>query len=287
MEKIKYIKFVIIALFIGLGVMSCMDDDWSAPDNETAPFGNNNLEETNVITIAELKSMYSSTLDNQNDTARITDDIQIKVRVTGNDMGGNIYNEIAVADSTGAILICINQSGLFGYLAVGQEILVDLKDLYIGTYGYQAQIGTPYTNSSGRTFPSRMNKTVWQEHFKLIGDPDTSAIEIEEFDVNQMNNSTYRKENCGKLMVVKGVKLTQATGTNTFAPDDEADGGNGVSRVLNGNSNFVVRTSTYADFAANVMPTETLDIVGIFTRYGNYWQILMRTEDDYQLSSSN
>lgn len=76
---------------------------------------------------------------------------------------------MAVDDGTGAILICISQGGLFGYLPVGQEILVNLKDLYIGTYGYQPQIGTPYTNASGKTFPSRMNKTVWQQHFKLMG----------------------------------------------------------------------------------------------------------------------
>lgn len=284
MKNIKYIKLAMCALAIGLSVTSCMDEDWNDPTGETSPFGNNELQETNVITIAELKDMYSAALAKQNDTARIKDNVQIKARVTGNDIGGNIYNQVAVDDGTGAILICVAQGGLFGYMPVGQEILVNLKDLYIGTYGYQPQIGTPYTNKSGKTFPSRMNRTVWQEHFKLMGAADASKIDTVEFDLSKVKDANYMKENCGKLMIAKGVKLSDADGKKTFAPEDEKDAGNGVSRTINGNSNFVVRSSTYADFAGTVMPKEKVDLIGIFTRYSSTWQILMRSDSDFRLS---
>lgn len=272
------------ALVLGLSVTSCMDEDWNDPTGETSPFGNNNLQETNVITIAELKDMYSAALAKQNDTARIKDNVQIKARVTGNDIGRNIYNQVAVDDGTGAILICVAQGGLFGYMPVGQEILVNLKDLYIGAYGYQPQIGSPYTNKSGKTFPSRMNRTVWQEHFKLMGAADASKIDTVEFDLSKVKDADYMKENCGRLMIVKGVKLSDADGKKTFAPEDEKDAGNGVSRTINGNSNFVVRSSTYADFAGTVMPKEKVDLIGIFTRYSSTWQILMRSDSDFRLS---
>lgn len=282
MKTIKYLKLALAAFVLGTAMTSCMDDDWNDPTGDIAPYGNNNLQETRVVTIAELKDMFSSTLNNQNDTARITEDIQIKARVTGNDIGGNIYNEIAVDDGTGGILICISQGGLWGYLPVGQEILVSLKDLYIGTYGYQPQIGMPYTNSSGRTFPSRMNRTLWNEHFKLIGAPDASKVDTLEFDLNKVNDSDYMKENCGRLMIAKGVTLTEANGYKTFAPEDEKDAGNAVSRLVNGNSNFVVRSSTYADFAGTPMPVGKVDLIGIFTRYGTTWQILMRSDTDFK-----
>lgn len=274
------------ALVLGLSVTSCMDDDWNDPTGDTSPFGNNNLQETNVVTIAQLKAMYANTLKNQNDTAKIKDDIQIKARVTGNDIGGNIYNEVAVDDGTGAILICVAQGGLFGYMPVGQEILVNLKDLYIATYGYQPQVGTPYTNSSGKTFPSRMNRTVWQEHFKLMGAADASKISTMEFDLSKAKDSKYMEENCGRLMTVRGVRLKDANGTKTFAPEAEKDAGNGVSRAIQGftDREFVVRSSTYADFAGTVMPQEKMDITGIFTRYGTTWQILMRSGSDFKIS---
>ena len=275
-----------LTLVLGLSATSCMDEDRNDPTGETAPYGNNDIQETNVISIADLKAKYASTLANQNDTARITDNLQIKARVTGNDIGGNIYSEVAVDDGTGAILICISQGGLFGYLPVGQEILVDLKDLYIGTYGYQPQIGTPYTNASGRTFPSRMNKTVWQQHFKLMGAADASKIDTLEFDISKVKDQNYLKENCGKLMIIKNVKLAEANGERTFAPEKDKDAGNGVNRTIQGlsSSQIVIRSSTYADFAGTVMPQENLDITGIFTRYSNTWQILMRSDTDFKLA---
>ena len=265
MKTLKYIKLAMAALAVSMTVTSCMDDDWNDPTGDTAPYGNNNLQETNVVTIAELKDMYDYALSEQTDTAKITEDIQIKARVTGNDVGGNIYNQIAVDDGTGGILICINRGGLWGYLPVGQEILVSLKDLYIGTYGNQPQIGTPYTNSSGYTSPSRMNHTLWLEHVKLIGTADPSAVEPIEFDISKLNDDEYMEENCGRLMTIKGVTLPQANGERTFAPEDAEQSGNAVNRMISGMQNMVVRTSTYADFAGTVMPEGKVDITGIFT----------------------
>lgn len=272
-------------------VTSCMDDDWNDPTGDTASYGNNDLQETNVVTIANLKNTYFGNTDNANDTVRITDDVQIKGIVTANDIEGNIYNEICVEDATGGILVCISQGGLCGYLPVGQEILIDLKDLYIGHYGSQPQIGTPYTNSSDRTFPSRMNRTLWQTKFKLIGTADASKVQPAEFDLSKIADKDYIKANCGRLMTVKGVKMAEADGKKVWASEAEKDNGNGVSRTIevNGraNTNFVVRSSTYADFAASVMPQGKINITGLFTvyatqpdRYGYTWQILLRQASD-------
>ena len=269
-------------LLLGLSVNSCMDDDWDNPTGDIPPYGNNDLQETNVVTIAELKDMYSFALQEQTDTARITENVQIKARVTGNDVGGNIYNQIAVDDGTGALLICINFGGLWSYMPVGQEILVDLKDLYIGTYGNQPQIGTPYTSNSGYTSPSRMSHTLWNEHFKLLGEADASKVDTLEFDMSKVDDTEYMEENCGRLMVVRGITLPQANGERTFAPADAATSGNAVNRMVSGTTKLVVRTSTYADFAGTAMPEGKVDIVGIFTRYRDTWQILMRQDGDFK-----
>ena len=177
MKKIKYIKFLVAALLLGSVATSCMDDDWNTPNSVAAPFGNNNIAEDagKIITIKYLKAKTVDKLPASvaGDTIKITEDWQLKVRVTGNDIQGNIYNEVAVEDEDGeALLICIQKSGLFGILPVGQEILVNLKDLYIGIYGNNVQIGTPYTNTKGLTFPSRMPFNTWNEHFKILGDAD-------------------------------------------------------------------------------------------------------------------
>ncbi len=298
MKKIKYIKFLVAALLLGSVATSCMDDDWNTPNSVAAPFGNNNITEDagKLITIKELKAQTVDKLPASvaNDTIRITEDWQLKVRVTGNDIQGNIYNEVAVEDESGeGLLICIQKSGLFGILPVGQEILVNLKDLYIGIYGNNVQIGTPYTNSSGRTFTSRMPFNTWNEHFKILGNADASKVVPEEFDVTKLKDEAYVKSHRGKLMTLKNVEMDKADGTLTWAPEADKDAGNGVSRTvkINGKAQslMVVRSSTYADFAALAMPKGKVNLTGIFTvyatnpsRYGYTWQILLRSIDDVE-----
>lgn len=298
-------KYILIASVCAL-MTGCMagedygfDTDWSAPNTDNA-YGNPEIQETNVITVKELLDRYVNPMTAANDTTMIREDVQIKVIVTGNDIEGNIYNEVAVKDETGAILICIAQGGLYGYLPVGKEILVDLKGLHIGLYGNQPQIGVAYTNASGKTFPSRMNRNIWQKHFKYVDAGFTHEVAPEEFDVTRMQDVEYVKACRGKLMTVKGVEMAEADGVKVWASDAEKDAGNGVSRSIavdgqvpmNGNyASFVVRSSTYADFAAQVMPTGKINLTGIFTVYANdpkkwgyTWQILLREDTDVEIA---
>ena len=78
MNILKYTRLALVAITLGTVNVSCMDEDWDDPTGNTYPYGNNNLQETNVVTIANLKDMYSHALIEQTDTARITEDIQRK-----------------------------------------------------------------------------------------------------------------------------------------------------------------------------------------------------------------
>lgn len=298
MKKMKYIKFLVAALLLGGIAASCMDDDWNDPTGENAPFGNNNIvEETSkIVTIKELKAKTVDKFEASvaNGLVEITEDWQLKARVTGNDIQGNIYNEVTVEDESGeGLLICIQKGGLYGFLPVGQEILVNLKGLYIGLYGNNVQIGMPYTNSSGRTFPSRMAFNIWNEHFKILGTADASKVQPEEFDVTKLKDVAYIKSHRGKLMTLKNVEMAKADGKLAWAPEADKDAGNGVSRTvkINGKAQslMVVRSSSYADFAAKAMPTGKVNLTGIFTvyatnpsKYGYTWQILLRSDSDIE-----
>lgn len=288
MKNIKYLLMLVLACSLFTG---CMDDDWDTPNAEALnkAYGNQEIAETNVITIGSLKEQYESVINaSTNSYEQITEDVQIKGRVVGNDIGGNIYNEVSIDDGTGAILICISQGGLFSYLPVGQEIVVDLKGLYIGGYGKQAEIGMPYTNAKGNSYVSRMSRILWNKHFKLTGVADASKVVAEEFDVSKRTKEEYFTANNGKLMTIKNVEFTNADGKTTFAPSNEKDAANSVNRGLSQNgkpiatSSIVVRTSSYADFAAKQLPTGKLNITGVFTRYRTTWQILIRDERDIQ-----
>lgn len=291
-----------MALVMGLGLTSCMDDDWKAPSGDTPAYGNNTLQEKNVISIDELKTKYGVTKNMINDTVRIDDGIQIKGVVTGNDAEGNIYNEIALQDETGGILVCIAQGGLCGQIQVGQEILIDLGGLYIGAYRSQPQIGVPYTSTSASgaksTYPSRIARAEWQTRFKLIGKPDATKLVAKEFDYESLKgNETELYKYAGCLVKATGVGFAKADGKTTYAPKSEgASTGYGVMRAFKNMSTgkdyttneFGVRTSCYSDFAAEKLPEGKLTVTGILTcyksqtKYNATAQILMRQQSDVQ-----
>lgn len=291
-----------MALVMGLGLTSCMDDDWKAPSGDTPAYGNNTLQEKNVISIDELKTKYGITKDMINDTVRIDDGIQIKGVVTGNDAEGNIYNEIALQDETGGILVCIAQGGLCGQMQVGQEILIDLGGLYIGAYRSQPQIGVPYTSTSASgaksTYPSRIARAEWQTRFKLIGKPDAKKLVAKEFDYESLKgNETELYKYAGCLVKATGVGFAKADGKTTYAPKSEgASTGYGVMRAFKNmttgkdytTNEFGVRTSCYSDFAAEKLPEGKLTVTGILTCYKSQTkykataQILMRQQSDVQ-----
>lgn len=291
-----------MALVMGLGLTSCMDDDWKAPSGDTPAYGNNTLQEKNVISIDELKTKYGITKDMINDTVRIDDGIQIKGVVTGNDAEGNIYNEIALQDETGGILVCIAQGGLCGQMQVGQEVLIDLGGLYIGAYRSQPQIGVPYTSTSASgaksTYPSRIARAEWQTRFKLIGKPDATKLVAKEFNYESLKgNETELYKYAGCLVKATGVGFAKADGKTTYAPKSEgASTGYGVMRAFKNmttgkdytTNEFGVRTSCYSDFAAEKLPEGKLTVTGILTcyksqkKYNATAQILMRQQSDVQ-----
>ena len=265
----------------GMMLASCMGDSYADPDMvETIPappYGNNLLREKNVVTIAQLKSEYKTAITGGG-YKLIDKPMMIKGYITGNDISGNLYQQVALQDATGAILVDINGGGLYGYLPVGQEILIDLNGLYIGSKGKQAQIGGIYTNlKTGATYVGKMDRPTWQKHFKLLDEPDASNVKAEVFDLSKATDATYLDENAGKLMTIKGVKFTSANGKTPWAAKDET-----TNQSLKGISSntVVVRTSGYARFANAILPDGAYDITGIFTRYNNTWQIIIRNTDD-------
>ena len=188
-----------------------------------------------------------------------------------------------ISRSKAAIIIAVNEGGLFGHLAEGQEILVNLKGLYIGGYRKMPEIGYPYNGNS----IGRMQKDIWEKHYKLIGSPDTTVIKAVDF--NSIKGDM--NDNCGKLVTLRGITFSSADGKATFTTGSSV--GNAVNQTLDGyGSNVVIRTSTYADFAAMVLPYDatakkklSADITGIATRYNNTWQILIRKTSDIKINN--
>ena len=274
-------RYMFLAIAItSMGLTSCMDKDWEAPQFDEPLYGNNSImkeEGDKVITIGELKEKYSSLINASTDGVKeITDDWQLQVVVNGNDEGGNLYKQISVQDPTGAIIVGINGSNLYPYMPVGQQLLINLKGLHIGGYRKQAQIGALYNGSSSI---GRMDTDVWEQHVRLLKKGEIEAkVDTVDFDENADKFILS-----GRIVKLSGVTIS-GEGTQVLAPEDGSVtlSSNCANRLINGKSSLVLRTSSYSKFANRAIPKGKADVYGVCTRYNNTWQILMRTESDLQ-----
>jgi hypothetical protein len=273
----KNLKYFIFAAVCGL-FAACQNGDWDEPNVTTAPYGNNDIQEKNVITIKQLIDKYPNVFASTDQNALIEEDIQIKGWVTGNDVGGNLYKQFCLQDATRGIIIAVNQGGLCGFLPTGQEILVNLKGLHIGGYRKQPELGAPYNGSS----IGRMSKDLWNSHYKVLSNVNNlNPNVIAPVEFSEIMND--KDANCAKLVKLTNVSFPEADGKTTFAPQGESNTNRSI--VYNGKdqgTGVVVRTSSYADFAGMKLPQGTGNLYGIATRYNNVWQILIRQTKDIE-----
>lgn len=281
MKKIKYFLMAAICTLFA----SCMGNSYAETDETMpSPYGNNDLTETNVISIAELKTKFATPINTDYREGlsyqQVSENLQIKGIVTSSDIAGNIYNEIVIQDKTGAIIISTGQSGVYAILPIGTEILVDLKDLYVGNYGKQAHIGVPTKNAKGLTSIGRISRIVWNQHYKILS--SSNAVEAEEFANGSSTTNWSLEHESGKLGVIRNVSFKSSTPfvNGTFA--DPKGGAGSVSWTLNeqDGKKVIVYNSNFAKFANVKVPSGKVNITGIFKRFNNQWEIIIRSLED-------
>jgi hypothetical protein len=211
-------------------------------------------------TIAELKAQFTA------DLTEITDDIVIKGVVTSSDETGNIYKKFYIQDETGAISIAVNAKELYKTYQPGQEVFVECKGLYVGTYGGVLQIGQKYINTKTNvTQIGQMTDAQARTHIFFKQDPGALVTPI----VTDIASITPDMQD--KLITIKNVTFTNG-GKNSYAADKV-----NTSEELkdaNGNS-IIVYTSGYATFASTILPTGPVTITAILSQFKGTWQLLI------------
>ena len=271
MKAIKYLSILALSLFAA----SCMNE-FDEPKFSDPVFGNNEIGEA-THTIAELKAKYNSTITG-NSVQKINEDIVIEGVVVANDESGNVYKQFIINDATGAMVIGVNDVGLYAMVPKGQRVRIACKDLHIGGYGKMAQIGGLYNGKVGR-----MNRYIYPQHVRLMGIPDPTQPEMQPTLIDESFFTNDNKNNLATFVRLENVSITEANGTELWAPEELKNSSNVVERHIKiGKTNVVLRMSTYADFANEAIPTGSLNINGVMTRYNDYWQFVISHTTDIE-----
>lgn len=260
----KYIHSIFSVIIVALLFAGCD----LTPDVAPVPTFNGSAN----TTIAELLAMHEiGSLDSYIHLSEDSADIVICGIVTTSDRHGNCYKYINIEDGTGGIQIKINNSALFNKYQVGQRVYVKCNGLDLGDYRKLPQLGY-WANDAMQPIPSaKANQYIYCDGVPVSVEPQLVMTSIP--NANDIPDSWYNRlvklENC---YFVEGGMATYCDPNAATSRDIKmADG-----------TTVVMRTSNYADFINEMLPTGNGNLVGILTRYNNTVQIVIRDLDDVQ-----
>ena len=277
------------------GLMSCNKFDYDTPDVNHDIYSSDSEAEGCTTTLGELKSTYKGVMadeSNRNRWTYIEDDVIFDGYVCANDISGNLYQSIYVRKGNDCIAVGINDNSLWCTYPVGTHVKINLKGLYIGSYGNLAKIGTPYTTSGGNKRLGGMPKFKAKSNIEIIGF-DNTVYEVQPIEINKSwldnNNSNDNMHKwCPMLVHVTNAEIHGFNKRKVYAVYDDRDAGNGVNDTIyiNG-TKYILRQSALSDFSSDTIPTGKVDVTAILTRYSTTWQLTLRERGDVKPTEYN
>lgn len=278
--RIIFKYMVAAATFLAATVVAGCKDDSDPPAPEVP-----DTERLPNTSIAELKEAYWNDATNHIATVGLNgadEHVVVSGRVISSDATANITQCLIVQDATGALAIRINADSLFQQYSIGQEVVIDVTDMYIGRYRGLQQLGFPdYSAGRGR-YPAPMSHDFFALHSRLNGSPNPVDIDTITVTLPALTSSPeVLRRMQSRLVRIDNVRFSEG-GRAAFGIAGE----NVADRILldSANNTLAVRTSGKATFADETLPEGPFDIVGILsysdTGTDAAWHLLIRSTDD-------
>lgn len=259
-----YISLLFGLIALGQIFTSCDMRNYDVPELEVPEYVNKKGLE--FITIAQVKAMDPAFNTATYDTYHLIQGSNkaLRARVSGNDESGNIYKTLYLQDETGAIVLGTQLTGLFPLFRIGQEVIVELDSLAVGRYAGSYQIGgakpSIYLSSTGPVNQmDRMSSSEFDSHVFRNGTPDPNLI----VPVVYTSLPDVTENIRGTLVKLDSVTFDEG-GRRIFATKGSSYGSTNLDIV---GTKVIVRTSEYANFAADTIPSGKGSLICILTRY--------------------
>ncbi len=241
MRKSKSVFVVSLMMFVSsVMIISCKKREFDVPPIKTLPTGN-------IINIADLKARFN---DSTGAPVRFTDDLSVYGIVTMDDKSGNIYKAAYVQDRSGAINLRLLSSG---GLYVGDSVRIYLKGTVLSRYNGMLQLDSVDVDNNVIKQKSGVNF----EPEVVTVDQITAAMQSR---LIKLENVQFSCSDIGKTYANS---VTQAS-ENRYLTD------------CNGNS-IIVRTSGYASFAGQTLPSGGGSVVAVVGVFNSDIQLFIRS----------
>lgn len=210
------------------------------------------LPSGSVITIADLRNMWVT------QDVKITDELSVYGVITMDETSGNIYKEAYIQDVTGGIDLRLMSSG---GLYEGDSVRVYLKGTIVSKYNQMLQLDSVDVDNN-----------VIKQSTEQFRSPELLS------DIAQIT-ATHQAQ----LIQLNNVQFSSADIGQTYADAQNQQSQNRMLEDANGNQ-IIVRTSGYANFAGDTVPSGNGTFIGVVSQYNNDLQLLIRRPSELSLN---
>ena len=227
------------------------------------------------ITIKDVKARYTSGVQ-----VKINDDAVIEGVVSCDDRSGNYYQQIAIQDATGGVLLRLAGNNLYNNYPVGRKVFVKLKGLYLGQYSGTLQFGggidSTYINPGGVTL---LAPNLQDQH--LVKGALNQPLVPQVVTISQLSTSLQDKY-VSTLIKLQGFEFASGELGKNYADDNQSG-----NRIIQGctspsTNKITLRTSNYCNFATLPVAQGNGDIIAIYSFFGSTKQLTIRDTTDVQ-----
>lgn len=219
----------------------------------TTPSCTFNTTGKTMKTVAEVKAYFTGAL------AQIPDNAYLKAQVTANDKTGNLFKYIYVEDKTGGIRVNIDMASLYAdpRFFVGKQVLINLKDLYVGSVKGEVQLGGLFSGNVGRVLANDVYK-----HFF----PTTDFTEVV---ATEKTIAGLTDGDVGRWIKIKDLQFINDDLGESYA------GASNTSRTLEdcSGAKISLTTSSFANFASRQIDSGKGDLYGVLTKYNGKYEV--------------
>lgn len=280
----KSSKFLGGMLAIVLSITSCVNDGFGRDEWDTPSLVCNNRFEAPTISLSDFVALAPS-----NGTVTITDDHIIEGYVISSDENGSFYKTISFQDSpenpTVGLQIEVNRSLNHADFPVGARIRIKTKGLVLGTDRGVIKLG--YTDPDYAI--GRVPENLIGDYISMVcvnGKADIATlVPLQLSDLSEAK----RSQHINKLVSVSNVQFSDADilgteGIKTYINlSPKADTNREMVDVNGGTA--ILRTSQYASFGSDLLPTGNGRITFVVSKYNSTYQMIIRSTKDVDFSN--
>lgn len=267
MKKLQ-ISFLLMLSLFALTITSCVKEDFDVPEipDEEVPD-----IETNA-TLADIVDLWQ-----EGSFVTIEENWVVSAVVIADDFSGNYFRSIVIQDDEGTgLTLLLNARDLHNDYPIGRRIFIEAKDLVVGDFNGLIQLGgSTFINDSGFEQMGGIEESLLEKYItKGLRDQDVAP------QVKEINSLGF--DDLSTLVRIENIQVAASDLGATYADAENLRSENRTLEDCDGNI-ITLRSSGFADFADEPLPSGRGTIVGVYSVFGTTKQLFIRDLEDVDM----